>query len=71
MTVVLCGAHGESLDENGELIKTVTLVSGQVVHNRGESLPMRHYVRNLSDQTLVMVAIELRTPTAPEEGPSS
>ncbi|MFD0035633.1 phosphotriesterase family protein [Streptomyces sp. NPDC055059] len=71
VTVVLCGAHGESLDENGELIKTVTLVSGQVVHNRGESLPMRRYVRNLSDQTLVMVAIELRTPTAPEEGPSS
>jgi anti-sigma factor ChrR (cupin superfamily) len=71
VTVVLSGAHGESLDENGELIKAVTLETGQVVHNRGGSLPMRHYFHNLSDQTLVMVAIELRTPTAPEEGPSS
>lgn len=71
VTVVLSGAHGESLDEHGELIKAVTLETGQVVHNRGESLPMRHYVRNLSDRTLVMVAIELRTPAAPEEGPSS
>lgn len=68
VTVVLSGAHGESLDENGELIKAVTLETGQVVFNRGDTLPMRHYVRNLSDRTLVMVAIELRTPTAPEEG---
>ncbi|WP_165914319.1 cupin domain-containing protein [Streptomyces sp. AcE210] len=71
VTVVLAGAHGESSDEGGELIKTVTLETGQAVHNRGESLPMRHNVHNLSDQTLVMFAIELRTPTAPEEGPSS
>ncbi|MFF1569296.1 hypothetical protein ACFVY1_38630 [Streptomyces sp. NPDC058293] len=49
----------------------MTLQAGHVVHNRGESLPMRHYVRNHTDQTLVMAAIELRTPTAPEEGPSS
>ncbi|WP_055715956.1 cupin domain-containing protein [Streptomyces torulosus] len=68
VTVVLSGAHGESLDEKGELIKEVTLETGQVVYNRGDTLPMRHYVRNLSDRTLVMVAIELRTPTAPEEG---
>ncbi|SNX66110.1 hypothetical protein SAMN06272735_7956 [Streptomyces sp. TLI_55] len=71
VTVVLSGAHGESLDENGELIKAVALETGQVVHNRGEHLPMRHYVHNLSDRTLVMVAIELRTPSAPEEGPNS
>lgn len=71
VTVVLSGAHGESLHENGELIKAVSLETGQVVHNRGESLPMRHYVHNLSDRTLVMVAIELRTPGAPEEGPNS
>ncbi|RVU23206.1 cupin domain-containing protein [Streptomyces antnestii] len=74
VTVVLSGAHGESLDENGELIKTVTLETGQV-GAQPRRVPahaaLRHYVRNLSDQTFVMVAIELRTPTAPEEGPSS
>lgn len=60
ITVVLSGASGESLDERGNLIKAVTLRTGQVVYNQGHSLPMRHYVHNRSEQTLVMVAIELR-----------
>lgn len=60
VTVVLSGAHGRSLDEDGELIKVVTLETGQVVYNRGDELPMRHYVHNLSDRTLVMAAVELR-----------
>jgi len=60
VTVVLSGAYGESRDEQDELIKKVTLETGQVIHNRGEGLPMRHYVRNLSDRPLTMVAIEMR-----------
>ncbi len=60
VTVVLSGAHCESFDEHDRLIKVGTLEQGQVVYHRGDGLPMRHYVRNLSDQTLTMVAIELR-----------
>lgn len=60
VTVVLSGAHCESRDEHDQLIKTGTLETGQVIHNKGENLPMRHYVRNLSDRPLTMVAIELR-----------
>jgi mannose-6-phosphate isomerase-like protein (cupin superfamily) len=60
VTVVLSGAHGESRDDQDRLIKQVTMETGQVTHNRGEDLPMRHYVRNLSTRTLVMVAVELR-----------
>lgn len=60
VTVVLSGAFCESLDEHGQLIRRASLETGQVVFNRGEDLPMRHYVRNLSDRTLTMVAIELR-----------
>jgi hypothetical protein len=60
VTVVLSGARGESLDADGNLIKNVAMETGQIVHNTGENLPMRHYVRNLDDHALVMVAIELR-----------
>ncbi|WP_052848003.1 cupin domain-containing protein [Streptomyces avicenniae] len=60
VTVVLSGAHGESLDEHGGVIKKVALETGQVLFNDGAQLPMRHRVRNLSDRTLVMVAIERR-----------
>lgn len=60
VTVVLSGAHSESLDEHDLLIKAGTLEQGQIVYHRRDGLPMRHYVRNLSDQTLTMVAIELR-----------
>ena len=60
VTVVLSGASGESRDEHGELIKEVTLETGQVLLNGPDRLPLRHFVHNLSDRTLVMVAIELR-----------
>jgi hypothetical protein len=60
VTVVLSGAHCESRDEHDQLIKIGTLETGQVVYNRGEGLPLRHHVRNLSDQALTMVAIEVR-----------
>lgn len=60
VTVVLSGARCESLDEYGQLIREATLETGQVVLNRSESLPLRHHVRNRSDRTLTMVAIELR-----------
>ncbi len=60
VTVVLSGAYCESRDEDGVLIRNATLRTGQVTINRGDKLPMRHYVRNLSDQTLTMAAIELR-----------
>ncbi|WP_335970531.1 cupin domain-containing protein [Streptomyces sp. CA2R106] len=66
VTVVLSGAYVESLDEHDNRIKTGTLMSGQVVHNDASALPLRHYVRNLSDQPLVMVAIELREAQRPE-----
>lgn len=60
ITVVLSGARVESLDEHGRRIKVGTLERGQVVHNGPDVLPLRHFVRNLSHQTLVMVAVELR-----------
>lgn len=60
VTVVLSGAYGESRDGEGSLIREVELRTGQVVYNGPEQLPLRHNVRNLSDRTLVMVAVELR-----------
>ncbi|GAB1643587.1 cupin domain-containing protein [Krasilnikovia sp. MM14-A1259] len=60
VTVVLSGASGESRDEHDNVIKQVTLETGQIVLNGPDRLPMRHYVHNTSDRTLVMVAIELR-----------
>lgn len=62
VTVVLSGASGESRTEEHEVIKAVTLETGQVLLNGPDRLPMRHYVENLSDRTLVMVAVELRGP---------
>ncbi|WP_165956027.1 cupin domain-containing protein [Streptomyces hainanensis] len=60
VTVVLNGASGESLDEHGDVIRKVALETGQVLYHDAADLPLRHRVRNLSDQTLVMVAIERR-----------
>jgi quercetin dioxygenase-like cupin family protein len=60
VTVVLNGASCESFGEDGRLIRARTLETGQVFHNSGAELPMRHYVHNVSDRTLTMVAIEVR-----------
>jgi len=68
VTVVLSGAHGESRDADDRLIKVADLRTGQVILHRPDPSPMRHYVHNLSDQTLVMVAVELRGETAGSKG---
>lgn len=68
VTVVRSGARAESLDGHGhghrhgrgQRIRLGTLASGQGVHNGPDVLPLRHVVRNLSGQTLVMAAVELR-----------
>jgi oxalate decarboxylase/phosphoglucose isomerase-like protein (cupin superfamily) len=69
VTVVLSGASGESRDDHGELIKTSTVQTGQVLFNQPQTLPMRHRMHNTSDQTLVMVAIELRSADTQDEQP--
>ena len=63
VTVVVSGAAGESYGADGELIGTNTLTTGQVVWNGADKLPFTHHVRNTSDRTLVMVAVELRPPS--------
>lgn len=65
VTVVVQGAHGENLSPAGEVVAAGELVTGHVGYNGPERLPLRHCVRNTSDRTLVMVAVELRA----EEGP--
>lgn len=60
ITIVLSGAAGESYDMTGRLIKSSVLRTGQVVYNSADALPLRHFVRNVSDDTLIMAAIELR-----------
>lgn len=60
VTVVLQGASGESLTPDGEVIETGTLKTGQIRFNGPDRLPYTHRLRNTSEQTLVMVAIELR-----------
>ena len=60
VTVVLSGARGESFTPEGELIKAGELTTGQIVYNDASRLPFRHYTRNTSDRTLIMVAVELR-----------
>jgi len=67
VTVVLSGAAGESRDARGELIKTSAVETGQVLFNRPDPNPMRHCMHNTSDRTLVMVAVELRSPDVEEE----
>jgi hypothetical protein len=69
ITVVLSGAYVESLDEHGNQIKAGALMSGQIVHNAVSVPPLRHYVRNLSDRPLIMVAVELRQARQPEGTP--
>jgi oxalate decarboxylase/phosphoglucose isomerase-like protein (cupin superfamily) len=60
VTIVLSGAHGDSFDADGRLIKSSRLETGQVIFNPPDRLPYRHFVRNTSQDTLVMVAIEIR-----------
>lgn len=60
VTVVLSGASGESRAPDGTLLKQSTVHTGQILYNRPGPVPLRHCMHNTSDQTLVMVAIELR-----------
>ena len=68
VTVVLSGACGESFDANGQLIKSSTLETGQLIFNPPSKLPFRHYVRNISDRTLIMAAIEVRAGSTRNSG---
>jgi hypothetical protein len=65
ITVVVSGAAGESYTADGKLIRKGPVPVGTVAMNGPDLLPFRHYVRNTSeDETLVMVAVEIRSPGA-------
>jgi len=66
VTVVLAGAAGESLGPDGTVLSRSTVQTGQVSYNGRERIPLQHCVRNTSDSTLIMVAIELRPATDEE-----
>jgi hypothetical protein len=62
LTVVLSGAKGESRRPDGELIAAGEAHAGEVRYNGPDRLPFSHYLTNTSDETLVMLAVELRIP---------
>lgn len=64
ITVVVSGASGESRTPEGELISVGSAATGDVRFNGPDRLPFSHYLANTSDETLVMVAVELRGPAA-------
>jgi beta-alanine degradation protein BauB len=64
ITVVLAGATGESRTPGGELIAAGTTHTGEVRFNGSDRLPFSHYLTNTSDNTLVMLAVEMRIPSA-------
>ncbi|WP_225846206.1 hypothetical protein [Streptomyces sp. HPF1205] len=64
ITVVVSGAAGESRTPDGELIAVGSAATGDVRFNGPDRLPFSHYLANTSQDTLVMVAVELRDPAA-------
>lgn len=68
LTVVIAGARGESRRPDGELIAEGEARAGEVRYNGPDRLPFSHYLTNTSDETLVMLAVELRMPTADDTG---
>lgn len=60
LTVVLSGAAGESRTPEGKLIEAGAVRTGDVQFHGPECLPFSHYLVNTSEDTLVMVAVEVR-----------
>jgi oxalate decarboxylase/phosphoglucose isomerase-like protein (cupin superfamily) len=64
VTVVVSGAEGVSTDAEGRVIVSGRVDAGTVRYNDASVLPFTHSLTNTSDETLVMVAVELREPPA-------
>jgi hypothetical protein len=60
VSVVLEGAAGELLAEDGSLIQAGESRAGDVGYHDARELPACHCVRNRSDRRFVAIAVELR-----------
>ena len=64
VTVVVAGGRGESRGPDGATLAAGEASTGDVRYNGPERLPYCQSMTNTSDQTIVMIAIELRNGAA-------